>query len=169
MTNQRGQIKRVAVPQGSITLLPLRSDEKASLEIKPEGNFRIGRAERGSIVRTATGQEMRGGSLGLIIDARGRPIQFASDPAQRRAQVQSWHDVYRQAFLQAENEEIAEFNLDLGNPSVGQPMTELVTNGGTPLMFRPDPNVTPPDKAAKSEPENTKKSKGGGLKLGRKK
>jgi hypothetical protein len=170
MTTMRGRVKQVGVPYGSITLLPLRSDEKASLEIKPEGNFHIGRAERGSLVRTAAGQEMRGGALGLIIDARGRPLQFAADPAQRRVQVQSWNEVYHQAFQDAENEEIAEFNMDLGNPSVGQPMTELVTSGGTPLKLRPEANVPlPPNKAATNEPENTQKSKGGGLKLGRKK
>ncbi|MEI6045865.1 MAG: glutamate mutase L, partial [Chloroflexota bacterium] len=67
MTTERGRVKQATVPYGSITLLPLRSDEKASLEIKPEGNFRIGRVARGSLVRTAAGQEMRGGALGLII------------------------------------------------------------------------------------------------------
>ncbi len=168
MTTQNGRVKRTSVPYGSIALLPLRSDEKATLEIKPEGNFRIGRAERGSVVRTA-GQEMRGGALGLIIDARGRPIHFMSDLAQRRAQVQSWHDVYRTALQQSENEESLEFSGSLSNPSVGQPMTELVTTGGTPLKM-PPANKTNGKSKDKTKPgQGDAKAKGNGVKMGRKK
>jgi hypothetical protein len=162
LTTQTGRVKRATVPFGSIALLPLRSDEKASLEIKPEGNFKVGRVGRGSVVRTAAGQEMRGGALGLIIDARGRPLRFTGDPAQRRTQVQGWHEVYRNALQQAENEEVVEFSSGISNPSVGQPMTELVTQGGTPLDLRAKNRETAPANGKPRENDKpTKKGKSG--------
>ncbi|MEI6045532.1 MAG: hypothetical protein WCS37_14380, partial [Chloroflexota bacterium] len=117
-------------------------------------------------------------ALGLIIDARGRPIKFATDLAQRRLQVQSWHEVYSLALQQAENEDTSSdvdyLNMDMGNPSVGQPMTELVTGGGTPLNLRGQPmpefDNTPPNPATKRpadrpaeavpEPKKSKDKKG---------
>jgi len=152
MTTQAGRVKQARVPYGSIALLPLRSDEKASLEIKPEGGFRIGQAARNLVVRTSPGQEMRGGALGLIIDARGRPLRFADDLAQRREQVASWHNVHRLALQQSETEE----SIILSNSFANAP-TNFASDGG--------PNLKPAtdSKVAAGKP------KSGGFKLGRKK
>jgi hypothetical protein len=35
--------------------------------------------------------EVAGGALGLIIDARGRPINLPGDQDKRRAKVQGWY------------------------------------------------------------------------------
>jgi hypothetical protein len=35
-------------------------------------------------------RRVSGGLVGLIIDARGRPLRLASDPEQRQVQMQQW-------------------------------------------------------------------------------
>ncbi len=117
MNTQAGRTRRATVPFGQIAILPLRSDERATLEIQPQGNFRVGKAARGQVVKTAAGQEMPGGSIGLIIDARGRPIHFAPDLAQRRLQVQQWHLAHRAALQQSETEESASLNQSATPPT----------------------------------------------------
>ena len=38
-------------------------------------------------------REVPGGEVGLIIDARGRPIVFPDDPAERRGRVRQWQSM----------------------------------------------------------------------------
>jgi hypothetical protein len=109
--------------------LPLRSDEKAALEIKLAGSFRIGSSERGAIVSTAPGREIMGGALGLIIDARGRPIHFAGDASSRQEQVASWYNVYRAALQQAEQEGSDDFATTSGPSVPTRPSTGLISKG----------------------------------------
>ncbi len=116
------------MPYGSIALLNLRADERATLEIKLENSFKIGSSNAGAMVSTAEGTFISGGALGLIIDARGRPINFAADPVARIAQVADWYNVYREALKQAEQEGLDYF-APTSNPSQpSQPPTGLFPN-----------------------------------------
>jgi hypothetical protein len=121
-----GRVRDLKIAAGNIYLLPLRPDEKASLEIKLSGNFRIGASDRGAIVSTPAGREITGGALGLVIDARGRPIRFAPTPAQRLEQVQGWYNVYREALKAAEEEGSDDFVTRSGPSEPIQPGAGLV-------------------------------------------
>lgn len=190
-----GRVKEAKVPFGSIALLPLRSDEKAALEIKLAGPFRIGSSERGAIVSTAPGREIMGGALGLIIDARGRPIHFAGDTNSRQEQVAGWYNVYRAALQQAEQEGSDDFATTSGPSLPTQPSTGLMSKGSALVRAvdlsrrkalapakekaavaeksaqpakKPETKAPKePKTAAKSQETGEKKSKG--LSLGRKK
>lgn len=84
--SEAGQTSTVKVPFGALELVPLGPDEKASLELRPGPRFDIGLGQWGKGARA----EVEGGLMGLIIDARGRPLDLAADPAARREQLQGW-------------------------------------------------------------------------------
>jgi hypothetical protein len=71
---------------GSIELLPLPAHQKARLEIRPARQFDIGLGQpgRGAIA------EVEGGMLGLILDARGRPLKLPTDDDVRIEALQAW-------------------------------------------------------------------------------
>ena len=70
---------------GSITKVPLSADAEATVTIDPTMSFDIGRGF--GRPRTAT---VTGGVVGIILDARGRPLRLPEDDAARRARVLSW-------------------------------------------------------------------------------
>jgi uncharacterized protein (TIGR01319 family) len=71
---------------GALELLPLGADEEAQLILKPPRDWDVG---------AGPGQEMqkvvRGGVVGLVLDGRGRPIQFTHGEEEQLAQVAAWH------------------------------------------------------------------------------
>ncbi len=80
----------VEVPYGSIEVVPLRPEQRASLRVKPGPGFHIGRDEPGKEVQTKPGEEIKGGQIGLIIDARGRPLVLPENPEARIARLLEW-------------------------------------------------------------------------------
>jgi len=76
----------VEVPYGSLELLPLPPGEEAVLELEPRRRFDVGLGGPGKGGK----QRVRGGILGLIVDARGRPLQLPDDPEEQQAQNQQW-------------------------------------------------------------------------------
>jgi len=87
---KRGESETVEVPYGSITVIPLRPDQRAALTVKPGPGFRIGSGEPGKTLKTEPGQEVKGGLVGLIVDARGRPLDMPEDRDVRRAAIRRW-------------------------------------------------------------------------------
>ena len=74
------------VRYGQLVLLPLRQGEHARMTLRPEKGFDVGFGGRGK----AGGLRVAGGALGVIIDARGRPLDLSNDPAHRRELNQKW-------------------------------------------------------------------------------
>jgi hypothetical protein len=74
------------VAYGSIQVIALAPGEKATLEIRPGRHFDIGLGQPGRGVLA----EVEGGILGIIIDARGRPLRLPKDEARRQAQIRQW-------------------------------------------------------------------------------
>ena len=70
---------------GELVSLPLPEGAEASLVIRCERGWDAG-AGPGIELRVT----VRGGVAGVVLDARGRPIQFPSDPEERRARVRTW-------------------------------------------------------------------------------
>lgn len=82
---EKGGTLDVEVAYGSLEILPLSPGEEAVLELRPRRQIDVGLGPgRGGKRR------VRGGLVGLIVDARGRPLQLPADPYARMAQVQQW-------------------------------------------------------------------------------
>jgi hypothetical protein len=83
-----GRVAEKEVACGSIEVIPLEAGEKATLELHPTRRFDIGLGEPGRSVTA----EAEGGLLGLVIDARGRPLDLPVDDTSRRKLLQEWLD-----------------------------------------------------------------------------
>ncbi len=81
-----GRVAQEEVAYGSIEVIPLGPGERATLELRPTRRFDVGVGEPG---RVATA-EAEGGILGLVIDARGRPLELPADDDGRRKLIQEW-------------------------------------------------------------------------------
>jgi len=76
----------VEVCYGDLEVLPLAPGQQAVLELRPLRHFDVGLGGPGK----AGKRRVSGGLVGLIIDARGRPLRFPSDPEQRLTQMRQW-------------------------------------------------------------------------------
>lgn len=75
-----------SLPFGELRLLPLGIDEKATVELRPAKQVDVG-AGKGMAVT----KEARGGVVGLMLDARGRPLQLSVDEKARVAALTKWY------------------------------------------------------------------------------
>jgi len=85
----------VEVVGGEMALLPLGEGGTARVRVEPARGFDAG-AGRGRALET----EVSGGVVGLIVDARGRPLQLPGDDDERVDAIRRWHGalaVYPQA------------------------------------------------------------------------
>lgn len=74
------------VRYGQLVVLPLPQGQYGRLTLRPERGFDVGFGGPGKAGVLRVG----GGAVGLIIDARGRPIWLPGDPARRRDLNQKW-------------------------------------------------------------------------------
>ena len=83
---ENGSEAKTVVKYGRIEVVPLSQGQKATLHLQPYHRFDIGMggAGRGGKVKLV------GGLLGIVVDARGRPLKLHSDPARRREQSIRW-------------------------------------------------------------------------------
>jgi len=78
--NDSGQINF-----GELRLLPLGQEETAEIVIEPAKSFDAGNGHGKRVTR-----EVRGGTVGLILDGRGRPLELPDDHEQCKIVVGSW-------------------------------------------------------------------------------
>ena len=78
--NQSGQMM-----VGDLRLFPLGEGEKAVVAIEPDRTFDVGAGPGKPVER-----EVRGGTVGLVLDARGRPLSLPVDRAIGRVLVDTW-------------------------------------------------------------------------------
>jgi uncharacterized protein (TIGR01319 family) len=81
-----GAVQELDIPFGEIQVIDLPPDQKATLEIRPARHLDIGIGQPG---RSAVA-EVEGGVLGIIIDARGRPLRLPRNDEQRQAKLRQW-------------------------------------------------------------------------------
>lgn len=81
-----GPTEDIDVSGGEIKVIPLSPGQKATLEIRPTRNYDIGGGQPGQGITT----EVEGGILGIIVDARGRPLVLPRDEAARHDLLQAW-------------------------------------------------------------------------------
>jgi uncharacterized protein (TIGR01319 family) len=70
---------------GDIRLIPLAEGQTATVTVEPERGFDCGAGPGKPVER-----EARGGTVGLIFDARGRPLDVPTDRAVGRAMIEKW-------------------------------------------------------------------------------
>lgn len=70
---------------GDLRLVPLGPGETATVTAEPARGFDLGNGPGKRVVR-----QVKGGTVGLILDARGRPIALPEDRASGRAAVEAW-------------------------------------------------------------------------------
>jgi hypothetical protein len=88
-----GRQLTVDVMTGTIEVIPLRANEQALLTLFPAPTVDVG---LGPGERARAAEEIDGGLVGLIIDARGRPLPLPTDDMERQARLHQWS----QALLQ---------------------------------------------------------------------
>jgi hypothetical protein len=81
-----GDEKKVDVKMGNIEVLPLLAGQSAQLHLQPLHRFDVGMGGPGRSGRL----QVSGGALGVVIDARGRPLRLSKDPARRREMANHW-------------------------------------------------------------------------------
>ena len=86
ITVDDGQVTEDDIPTGEIRCYPLALDQQATIEARPNRYLDIGLGQKGVGGRS----RIRGGSLGLIVDTRGRPLSLPQDTEVCRAKIQQW-------------------------------------------------------------------------------
>lgn len=80
----------IDVMSGSLEIIPLRVNEQALLTLYPAPTVDVG---LGPGERARAAEEIDGGLVGLVIDARGRPLTLPSNEAERQARLLQWMQV----------------------------------------------------------------------------
>lgn len=75
---------------GQVQLLPLGPGETATITIQPARGFDVGAGSGGQLQAT-----VHGGTVGLILDARGRPLQLPEDRQSCQHTVTQWVDALK--------------------------------------------------------------------------
>lgn len=82
-----GRQTAVEVMTGSVEVIPLRLNEQALLTLFPAPSVDVG---LGPGERARASEEVDGGLVGLVIDARGRPLQLPAEETERHARLLQW-------------------------------------------------------------------------------
>lgn len=83
--NERGELR-----VGQMMLFPLAFEERARVTIRPARGFDCGAGLGREVTR-----EVAGGTVGLILDARGRPLAWPEDGTRRQRLVREWTEALR--------------------------------------------------------------------------
>lgn len=86
MVHEDGNETPMEIKQGSIAVLALPTGQSAKLHLTPLQRFDVGMGGPGR----GGGLRVVGGALGVVIDARGRPLRVPDDPARRRELIHRW-------------------------------------------------------------------------------
>ena len=77
---------RSEVKFGGLEILPLPSGQTAQLNLQPLRRVDVGLGlGKGGVI------PVTGGAMGVVIDARGRPLTFPADPVRRRELIKKWY------------------------------------------------------------------------------
>jgi hypothetical protein len=79
------------IKYGAITVLPVEFGEKVSLHLRPLHRFDIGMGGPGKSGKVTA----VGGAFGIVVDARGRPLQFYPDQEKNRKRNQVWRKSFQ--------------------------------------------------------------------------
>lgn len=78
---------KAEVPYGSLSVVVLPPGEQAALKLWPDRELDIGLGPGNAATPRF---EIEGGSVGIVVDARGRPLELPEDVDQRQARLLHW-------------------------------------------------------------------------------
>jgi hypothetical protein len=87
---ESGGMTQFSVGTGNLEVLPLRPGELATLVLRPERKYSVGGHSAGKTVTLTDERRIVGGLVGVIIDARSRPL--AGSGNNRSAKMKQWLD-----------------------------------------------------------------------------
>lgn len=82
----RGGRLEADVKFGSMELIPLGEGERADVEIRGGRGVDWGKEVKGNVFK----REVQGGTVGLMIDARSRPVPVLDNAERQREKIQEW-------------------------------------------------------------------------------
>jgi hypothetical protein len=86
LTYDNGEETQVEVKQGGMEIIPLVVGRTGNLRLEP-----VGRTDAGiGFGRSYRVDGVQGSALGVVIDARGRPLRLPSDALKRRELLKKW-------------------------------------------------------------------------------
>lgn len=80
-----GKSEEGIINYGEIMLFPISLEEEAEVTIRPKRGFDVGKG-KGKAIQS----KVNGGVVGLVIDARGRPLKLSQDKRERTSQIAKW-------------------------------------------------------------------------------
>ncbi len=86
VTHESGEEKKMEIAQGDFERIPLNPGEEVKLSLQPLNRMDIGMGRPG----LGGGLGLKAGELGIVIDARGRPLHLPADPSQRQGLLKQW-------------------------------------------------------------------------------
>ncbi len=86
LVDDGGQETTLTVKAGTLEVLPLPLGQRGQLTLKPRSGIDLGFGPG----RGQTFTVDSGGAVGIIVDARGRPLVFPREPAARAERVHQW-------------------------------------------------------------------------------
>ncbi len=87
LVNQNGNESRMEVKMGALEIIPLPPGEAGQLFVQPMHHADVGFGPNHGHDK---GIRVSGTSMGIVIDARGRPLRLPADPGHRRELVKKW-------------------------------------------------------------------------------
>lgn len=85
-----GQEQTDSLLYGEVQLIDLKEGDTAEIEVTPTRQFDLGKGKGQKII-----EKVNGGVVGLVIDARGRPLSLNKDKAQRVEQISKWSKAFQ--------------------------------------------------------------------------
>lgn len=86
ITKKDGETTTREVRFGTLNVIPITLGEKVTLHLRPLHGFDVGMGGPGRPGKVSA----VGGTLGIVIDARGRPIRFSQDPERNQNRMSKW-------------------------------------------------------------------------------
>lgn len=85
-----GEPRQFEVKGGGLLVLPLGVNDAATIRLTLEGRAGLGAFRSSQTVQLDAPAHVRGGSVGLIIDARPRPLHLPDEPRRRLERLREW-------------------------------------------------------------------------------
>ena len=82
-----GQENTIEIKYGALRSIPLPAGQSAQLHLQPLHRFDVGMGGPGKSGRL----RVVGGYFGIVIDARGRPIELSASLERRRESIVDWY------------------------------------------------------------------------------
>jgi hypothetical protein len=84
-TTENGETQNQTVEVGEIVLLPIPVGQTVEMNINPNRSCNVGEGNGRQITA-----QVEGGEAGILLDGRGRPIQFPEDQATMKSTLIQW-------------------------------------------------------------------------------